>query len=276
MSSAGEETAAYDRYAAAYRRWWAPVIAPPALHLLERLGPLVSRDSAVQVVDVGVGTGTLALGILERWPRSRVVGVDPSRGMMAYASEDAARRDERFAARLRLLRGDAMRLPLGDGAVDGAVSSFVIQLVPSRAAMLRELHRVVRPGGWVAVVTWQVDDEPFAPESVIDQTFDDLGITTPPGGGDRCPYPSPHTAAAEFRRAGFRNVRATRTWLDHRFTPQSYVGMLEHWGEDEAFASLDAARRRQLRDLLLDRLGRLGAEDLRWRRPLVSVVATRP
>jgi SAM-dependent methyltransferase len=274
MSQACPESA-YDRYAAAYQRWWAPVIAPPALALLDRLSTLIDMRAAIRLVDVGVGTGTLALGALERWPRARVVGVDPSRAMMRYARDAATRCGEAVGARLDLLPGDAERLPLPDASVDGAISSFVIQLVSSRAAMLRELHRVVRPGGRVAVLTWQVDDEPFAPEEIVQRTFDELRIGSSHGGGDRCPYPSPRTAAMEFRRVGFREVRATREWLDHRFTPRSYLRVLEHWGEDDAFASLSPGARRQLRMTLLDRLGRLGSDKLRWRRPLVSVLAVR-
>jgi SAM-dependent methyltransferase len=267
---------AYDRFAAAYRRWWAPVIAPAALRLLDRLQPLVAREATLQLLDVGVGTGTLALGALERWPRASVVGVDPSRRMMDYAAEAAARRGASFSSRLELLRGGAMALPLGDRSVDAAVSSFVIQLVPSRAGMLRELFRVVRPGGRVGVITWQVDDEPFAPDDVVWETFDELGIDTAEGGGDRCPYPSPRAAAAEFRRAGFRQVRSTLEWLDHRYTAETYLGVLEHWGEDDAFTALSSGRRDRLRAALLDRLSRLSADELRWRRPLVSVLAVRP
>ena len=64
----------YDRMAAGYERWWAPVLAPSAVGLLERIDP-VAR-AAGDVLDVGVGTGNLAIPAIQRWPSMRVMGID--------------------------------------------------------------------------------------------------------------------------------------------------------------------------------------------------------
>jgi len=50
----------YDRIAAGYQEWWAPVIAPAALHLLDLVAPTVADRPRARLVDVGAGTGTLA------------------------------------------------------------------------------------------------------------------------------------------------------------------------------------------------------------------------
>lgn len=274
-SETPETEAAYDRFAAAYRQWWAPVIAPWGVRVLDRLDGLLPVDRPATVVDIGTGTGTLALAALQRWAGVTVIGVDPARRMLEMAKADA--RDAGLGDRLRVEVGEAARLPLGHASADAAMSSFVLQLVPNRAAAVREAYRVLRPGGVFGCLIWRANEEPFEPEAAFDDALDelDLDIPPPPAGGGRA-YTSPASAAAELRRAGFRSVRGWEEWLEHRFTPRAYLELLEHWIEDEAFATLDEPMRRRLRAATLRRLERLPADALVWRRPLVSVVGRRP
>jgi SAM-dependent methyltransferase len=267
--------APYDRFAADYRDWWAPVIAPSAVSLLDRLDGQVPSDRPTTLVDIGTGTGTLALAALRRWPMARVIGVDPARRLLEMA--EAGAREAGVGDRFSTEVGEAGKLPLPEGSADAAMTSFVLQLTPNRAAAVREAFRVLRPGGVFAHLTWRADEDPFEPDAVFDDALDALRIEPPgrPDGGTRS-YTTPESAAAELRRAGFRSVRARTAWLEHRFTPQSYLDLLEHWIEDDTFASLEEPMRRRLRAEALRRLGRLPATDLEWRRPLISVVAVRP
>jgi SAM-dependent methyltransferase len=263
----------YDHRAEAYRDWWGPMIRPAAVRLLDRLPPSAVAGSPT-ILDVGTGTGALALAALERWPGASAIGIDASRGML-----EVARREARAAghdARLRLEAADAGQLPVGDGSVDVAVTSFVIQLVPSRAAMLREIRRALRPGGIVACVSWLVDPRPFEPDDAFERALDDLDL--PDLDGDHPepdPWPSVAAAAREFRRAGFRDVRAAPEVLEHRFSPESYLDLLEHWMEVERFEALDAQGAAHLRAAALAQFRRLPAGAFHWRAPLVSVVAER-
>ena len=259
--------AAYDGYAADYREWWAPVIAPAAVSLLDRLDGLV--EDGATLVDIGAGTGTVAVAALRRWPAISVIGVDPASRLLEWAEADA--RDAAVADRLTVQVGKAAALPLGDASVDAATSTFVLQLIPDRLAGVREAFRVLRPGGVFAHLTWQVDEDPFEPEDVFDDAMSALGLDSPArAAGEGQSYASPGGAAAEMRRAGFRDVRAREAWLVHRFTPQTYLGVAEHWTEDDVFADLDDQARAHLRAEVLRRLELLDPEALVWRRPLVS------
>jgi ubiquinone/menaquinone biosynthesis C-methylase UbiE len=266
----------FDEFAEAYRDWWGPVIAPAAVGVLDDLAIGAGDRKPFDLLDLGSGTGVLALAALERWPAVRVAAVDPSRGMLDIAATAARTRSPGRARRLRTIAAAADRLPLADASMDAAVSSFMIQLVPNRAAALREVHRVLRPGARFALVTWHADDPPFEPEDVIADVLDELQIVRPAIERRVHPYTSAQGAAAEFRRAGFREVRGRDAWLEHRFTPESYLDLLKHWLDRELFAGLDGGTRRQLRQRALVRLRRLPDKAFLMRQPLVRAVGTRP
>jgi ubiquinone/menaquinone biosynthesis C-methylase UbiE len=273
---ADEAERIFDEFAEAYREWWGPIIAPSALRILDDVEVPAGEGAAFDLLDVGSGTGVLAVAALDRWPGARVVAIDPSSRMLELAAEAARRRSPAFPRRLRTITAGAGQLPLADGSVDVAVSSFVIQLVPSRVGALHEIYRVLRPGGRIACVTWQDDDPHFEPDDAFADALDELQIIPPPDERDVHPYTSSRAAAAEFRRAGFREVRARPVWLEHRFTAQSYLDTLEHWIDRELFADLDGATRRRLRVAALAGMRGMRPEAFVWRRPLVHVVGRRP
>jgi len=103
-----------------------------------------------RVLDLATGTGDLAIDIARMHPRAEVIGLDPSPRMLAVAQAKLARR--RLADRVTLVRGDAQQLPYASCEMDAATIAFGIRNVPDRLAALREMARVVRPGGRVAVL----------------------------------------------------------------------------------------------------------------------------
>jgi demethylmenaquinone methyltransferase/2-methoxy-6-polyprenyl-1,4-benzoquinol methylase len=106
---------------------------------------LVSRLPADggHVLDVATGTGLVASALLERG--FRVTGLDQSPGMLACARE-------RFDGRVELVEASAEELPFPDGSFDHLTFTYLLRYVDDPGATLRELARVVRPGGTVAML----------------------------------------------------------------------------------------------------------------------------
>lgn len=271
-----EQTDRYDRMAAGYDRFWAPVLAPSAVALLDPLDPVIDAG-AREVVDVGVGTGNLAFAALARWPHVRVTGIDASREMVravdALADDRLTGADRaRFETRIAF----AAELPFDDASVDLAISSFVLQLVPNRAKALREIRRILRPGGTLAYVTWLADRSVFAPDRVFDALLDEFGFDEEAGTDDRPgDLPSVERAAAELRRAGFRNVTARSAELTYAFTPDGYRSFLTDFDEVALFEDMTRAERRRFLAQLRERLMALSAFELVFRAPIVYATGRR-
>jgi demethylmenaquinone methyltransferase/2-methoxy-6-polyprenyl-1,4-benzoquinol methylase len=103
-----------------------------------------------RVLDAATGTADLALLVARRHPEATVVGIDPSRGMLAVAERKAQR--ARAGERLELRVADAQALPFPDASFDASCMAFGIRNVPDRGRALRELARVTRPGRRIAIL----------------------------------------------------------------------------------------------------------------------------
>ena len=103
-----------------------------------------------RVLDVATGTADLAIRIAESHDGVEVVGLDPSVGMLRFGESKLSARG--LVGRVRLLEGDARVLPFGADAFDACTIAFGIRNVPDRPRALREMVRVTRPGGRVAVL----------------------------------------------------------------------------------------------------------------------------
>ena len=121
------------------RRWRHKTVAALAL------GDVPSR-----ILDLATGTGDLAIDIATAHPATTVVGVDPAVKMLAIGRRKVTSRGLR--ERVELVRGDAQALTFRDDEFDGATIAFGIRNIPDRPAALREMARVVRPGGRICVL----------------------------------------------------------------------------------------------------------------------------
>jgi ubiquinone/menaquinone biosynthesis C-methylase UbiE len=109
--------------------------------ILEMAGPLEGR----RVLDVGCGDGTYLLAAAEAG--AEATGVDASR----EALEAARGRAKERGLQVTLERGDARSLPFADGTFDVVLAVTVLCFIEDAALALREMHRVLRPGGRIVL-----------------------------------------------------------------------------------------------------------------------------
>jgi demethylmenaquinone methyltransferase / 2-methoxy-6-polyprenyl-1,4-benzoquinol methylase len=104
------------------------------------------------VLDVATGTGAVALELLSR-KGCTVVGLDQSPEMLAEAAR-------RLPDTVRLVEAEADELPFADASFDGLTFTYLLRYVDDQGRTLRELARVVRPGGTVAGLEFGVPPNP--------------------------------------------------------------------------------------------------------------------
>jgi len=274
-----DQAARYDRIAEGYARWWAPVLAPSARALVERLDA-DTDGRAARILDVGTGTGTLVLAALERWPHVRIDAIDAS-DEMASAARLAIAATPGGAARAAITTAYADELPFPDDTFDAAMSSFVLQLVPNRYRALREIRRVLRPGGRLAYVTWVTDRRRWRPDDILDDILEELGIEDrvdddDPDDGLAGNLPSAEAAAAGMRRAGFRDTVAEAARLRYQFDPASYTSFIAEFDEETLVNSLEPEVRARLTGELTSRLARLDPEELVLDAPIAYATGRKP
>jgi demethylmenaquinone methyltransferase/2-methoxy-6-polyprenyl-1,4-benzoquinol methylase len=138
-------------------------------HAYERMGAVLSfgqdprwRHALVdavdphpgrRVLDVATGTGLVAFALAERG--CEVVGLDQSEDMLAVATRRRAARPE-LIDRIAFVHGEAEKLPFADGAFDALTFTYLLRYVDDRLATMRELARVVKPGGRMGMVEFGV------------------------------------------------------------------------------------------------------------------------
>jgi demethylmenaquinone methyltransferase/2-methoxy-6-polyprenyl-1,4-benzoquinol methylase len=107
-----------------------------------------------RVLDVATGTGMVACELAARYGCA-VVGLDQSESMLGRARAKLAA-DPALARQIDLVVGEAERLPYDDGEFDALTFTYLLRYVDDPAATMRELARVVRPGGTIASLEFAV------------------------------------------------------------------------------------------------------------------------
>ncbi len=160
--------ARYDALSAALSFWQDP-------RWRRALVSAVAPADGERVLDVATGTGLVAAELLSR-ADCTVVGVDQSPQMLAAAR---ARFASGGSGRVELVEAQAERLPFPDGSFDALTFTYLLRYVDDPAATMRELARVLRPGGRIASLEFGVP--PFAPARAAWRLY--TGLLLPALGG---------------------------------------------------------------------------------------------
>lgn len=225
--------------------------------LFAQWGPIVAAEAGVEpgarVLDVACGTGALTLAVAERvGPGGSVVGLDVNPEMLAVA--------RRKPWPVEWIEGRAEALPLPDRSFDAVVSQFGFMFFEDRPAALREMMRVLRPGGRLAVAVCDaVRNSPgyAAFSELLDRLFG-----TPIGDAFRAPFVlgDPERLLGICRGAGIADAKVARKNGVVRFnslaslvsTERACVWTLGGILDDDQFARLLTEAETALRPFVTD------------------------
>jgi ubiquinone/menaquinone biosynthesis C-methylase UbiE len=122
--------------------------------LIEQAAPAPGQ----RILDLGCGTGTLAIALKRREPAAEVVGLDADPEML----EQARRKADQAGVKLELTEGYSTTLPYPDASFDRVLSTLFFHHLDSQAKRrtAREIARVLRPGGELHVADWGRPSDP--------------------------------------------------------------------------------------------------------------------
>ena len=250
----------YSGSAAGYAEYWSPVIRPLARRLLDAL----PWDRAGRILDVGTGTGALIPDILNLAPTARVVGIDPSLGMLARAR----------GAHVPLVAMDAMALGVRAGIFDIAVLAFVLFHVPDPSAALAEVRRVLRVRGSVGMATWA--EEPATPASQIwEDALSGAGAWDPsPQSTHDELMNAPDRVQRLLSVAGFTPENIWIERLEYQWSVPRFMGLRTGFGATKRkLETLDAGTRQACLDRIEEEVSRLSPRDLLCRGAAICATA---
>lgn len=111
-----------------------------------------------KILDVATGTGDLALLLARRIPDSTVTGIDLSEGMISVGRKKIA--EAGLEKRITLVAGDCLALPFNDNSFDCITVAYGVRNFADIPAGLREMQRVLRPGGRLCIIELSVPENP--------------------------------------------------------------------------------------------------------------------
>lgn len=160
--------------------------------------------AGMRVLDVACGSGEPSISIAVRLNGTgHVVGIDMSGGPLEVARERASKRS---LQNVEYMQGDVHALPFPDACFDRITSRLGVMFFADLPKALREIRRVLKPGGRVALLAWGKMEQPYFDMTIgtIRKLHPELEI--PPDARPMFKFGAPGTLASAMREAGFSAV----------------------------------------------------------------------
>jgi ubiquinone/menaquinone biosynthesis C-methylase UbiE len=254
----------YSSHARGYADSWSPVIRPMGQLLLQAL----PWAGAKCVVDLGTGAGAHLPEIRRQAPGACVVGVDRSSGMLDLARQHG----------VPLVLMDGMELGFRERSIDVVVMAFMLFHLDDPAVALKEVCRVLHPGGAVGTITWAEDPEIEATR-VWEAELDAHGARDPLAPHPRRddPLNTPEKMSDLFSMAGLEPVKVWAERFEHHWGLDELTLMQSTFGRSKRkLESLAANVRADFLARVRERLRGLPPEAFIYRAAVVCGVACRP
>lgn len=214
----------------------------------EQLAEAADVRSDERVLDVAAGNGNASLAAARRY--ARVTSTDYVRELL----DKGRRRAEAEGLDVRFEVADVEALPYESASFDVVVSTFGVMFAPDHATAAREMLRVTRPGGRIAMANW-------TPEGFIGRLFKTIGTHVAPPAGVRSPalWGTEAHLTSLFGPAA-RELRVERKRFNFRYRSAAHFLQVfaDYYGPThKALASLDEQGRAALRADIASLLGEL-------------------
>lgn len=131
----------------------------------ERLAELLPPQSELKLLDLATGTADVPLTLCQLNPHIQAVGMDLAEKMLDVGREKIEA--QRLQTRIELQTGDAMKIPAPDQSYDAVTISFGIRNVPDVSTTLREMYRVLKPGGVGLVLEFSTPEIPVFKQAYL-------------------------------------------------------------------------------------------------------------
>ena len=118
----------------------------------KQLVAAVARKNPARILDLACGSGDVTAMLREALPKAQVVGLDFSRPLLAQAKGRGL---------AELAEADALKLPFGDGSFDAVTIAFGLRNFSDRTAGLKEITRVLKPGGFFGLLEFSTPPMPW-------------------------------------------------------------------------------------------------------------------
>ena len=206
--------------AAAYDEWFAPLTAQFAADVVEAL----ELAPGQRFLDVAAGTGVLARAAATAG--ASVLAVDVAPGMVELLRASTAD----LGLDLAVEQMDGQSLAVRDGEFDAAASLFGLIFFPDLVAGARELRRAVRPGGRIAVVSW--DRTGFPLPALLAATLREVVPDLQPGANASMRLGRPESLTALLHEGGLHGVRVRSITHEWRLPdPAAFLRNVPLWSQ---------------------------------------------